>query len=35
MFEFTHMRGNQWRVTLNGMHFAYVSYAAVQRALAA
>jgi len=34
-FTFSHVRGHQWQVTLNGQHFAYVSYDAVRRALAA
>ncbi len=34
-FSFTHMRASQWRVEFNGKHFAYVSTAAVIRALTA
>jgi hypothetical protein len=34
-FTFSHVRGHQWQVTWNDQHFAYVSYDAVRRALAA
>jgi len=34
-FTFTHLRKSQWVVTLNGAHFAYVSTAAVIRAMEA
>jgi hypothetical protein len=34
-FSFTRVRASQWRVEFNGKPFAYVSTAAVIRALAA